>query len=109
MDWPFLIETFAKIIGFTFMVIMPLIAYSTYAERRVCAIMQDRVGPNRVGLPLTIFGAKKDLELLRTHPAARGRSQRTLQGGPHSPAHVRKAFYWMAPAFTAVPAFITFA
>ena len=61
MDAVFLIVSALKIFGFTFLGILPLVAYSTYAERRVCAIIQDRVGPNRVGIPATLFGFKKDL------------------------------------------------
>lgn len=106
MDWPFLITTLVKIVGFTFMVILPIIAYSTYAERRVCAIIQDRVGPNRVGLPLTLFGARKDFGFFGLlQPLADG--LKGLFKEDLTPAHVRKVFYWMAPAFTAVPAFIT--
>ncbi len=57
----FLISTAVKIFTFTFVMILPIIAYSTYAERRVSSIIQDRVGPNRVGIPLTLFGFKKDI------------------------------------------------
>ena len=60
MDWIALIISAAKIVVFTFVITLPIIAYSTYAERRVSALLQDRVGPNRVGIPLTLFGAKKD-------------------------------------------------
>lgn len=106
MDWAFLITTGIKIFGFTFLIIMPLIAYSTYAERRVCAIMQERVGPNRVGLPLTLFGAKKDISFFGLiQPLADG--LKGLFKEDFTPGHVRKAYYWMAPAFTAAPAFIT--
>ncbi len=106
MDWASLLITAVKIIGFTFMVIMPLVAYSTYAERRVAAIIQDRVGPNRVGLPLTLFGARKDLNFFGlVQPLADG--LKGLFKEDLTPAHVRKSFYWLAPAFTVVPAFIT--
>ena len=106
MDWAFIISTAVKIIGFTFVIILPIIAYSTYAERRVSAIIQDRVGPNRVGIPLTLFGFKKDLGLSGLlQPLADG--LKGLFKEDLTPAHVRKVFYWMAPAFTAVPAFIT--
>lgn len=106
MDLLPLIITALKIFGFTFMVLMPLIAYSTYAERRVCAIMQDRVGPNRVGIPATLFGFKKDLKFFGLiQPLADG--LKGLFKEDFTPGHVRKAFYWMAPALTAVPAFIT--
>ncbi len=38
-----------KIIGIVFVVILPMVSYSVYAERRVSALIQDRLGPNRVG------------------------------------------------------------
>ncbi len=60
MDWIEIIISAAKIFTFTFVIMLPLIAYSTYAERRVSAVLQDRVGPNRVGIPLTLFGFKQD-------------------------------------------------
>ena len=56
-----ILTTAVKIVVFTFIFTLPIIAYSTYAERRVSSIIQDRVGPNRVGIPLTLFGAKKDI------------------------------------------------
>ena len=40
--------------------VLPLAAYSTYAERRVSAIIQDRVGPNRSN-PATLLD-QKDLK-----------------------------------------------
>ena len=56
----YLIASVVKIVFFSFLVILPMVAYSVYAERRVSAVMQDRVGPNRTGLPMTLFGFKKD-------------------------------------------------
>jgi len=106
MPWPFLIATAAKIIGFTFVIILPLIAYSTYAERRISAIIQDRVGPNRVGIPLTLFGGSKDLPFFGLlQPVADG--LKGLFKEDLTPAHVRKVFYWMAPALTLVPSLVT--
>ncbi|MES2560434.1 MAG: NADH-quinone oxidoreductase subunit NuoH [Bacteroidota bacterium] len=37
------------LIGIIFMVSLGIAAYSTYAERKVAAFMQDRVGPDRAG------------------------------------------------------------
>ena len=49
-----------KVVTLTFMVVLPLVPISVYFERRFSAIIQDRVGPNRVGIPLTLLGFKKD-------------------------------------------------
>src|ERR1700716_389112 len=38
-----------KTLGLLFAVILPMVSYTVYAERRVSAMIQDRVGPNRVG------------------------------------------------------------
>ena len=106
MDFAFIIASAIKIFGFTFLVVLPLVAYSTYAERRVSAVLQDRVGPNRVGIPATLFGFKKDVKLFGLiQPLADG--VKGLLKEDFTPAHVRKSFYWMAPAFTAAPAFIS--
>ncbi|MEY4246160.1 MAG: hypothetical protein RLZZ245_3745 [Verrucomicrobiota bacterium] len=95
-----------KIIILTFMVVLPLVPLSVYFERRFSAVIQDRVGPNRVGIPLTLFGFKKDFHLFGLiQPVADG--LKLFLKEDFTPAHVRKAFYWMAPALTVVPALIT--
>jgi NADH-quinone oxidoreductase subunit H len=96
----------AKIIGLTFVVVLPLVPLSVYFERRFSAIIQDRVGPNRVGIPLTLFGAKKDFHLFGlVQPIADG--VKLFLKEDFTPSHVRKTFYWLAPALTVVPALIT--
>ena len=106
---PFLIlvlSTAVKIVTFTFVLTLPIIAYSTYAERRVSSIIQDRVGPNRVGIPLTLFGFKKDIPISGLlQPLADG--LKGLLKEDLVPDHVRKFFFTIAPALTAVPAFLT--
>lgn len=95
-----------KIIFFTFLVVLPLVPLSVYFERRFSAIIQDRVGPNRVGIPLTLFGFKKDFHLFGLiQPIADG--LKLFLKEDFTPAHVRKAFYWLAPALTVIPALIT--
>lgn len=95
-----------KIAVLTFMVVLPLVPLSVYFERRFSAIIQDRVGPNRVGIPLTLFGFKKDFHLFGlVQPIADG--LKLFLKEDFTPEHVRKAFYWMAPALTVVPALIT--
>jgi NADH:ubiquinone oxidoreductase subunit H len=96
----------AKIVVLTFMVVLPLVPVSVYFERRFSAVIQDRVGPNRVGIPLTLLGFKKDFHLFGLiQPIADG--LKLFLKEDFTPAHVRKAFYWMAPALTVVPALIT--
>lgn len=95
-----------KVVFFTFLVVLPLVPLSVYFERRFSAIIQDRVGPNRVGIPLTLFGAKKDFHFFGLiQPIADG--LKLFLKEDFTPNHVRKAFYWLAPALTVVPALIT--
>ncbi len=95
-----------KVITFTFLIVLPLVPLSVYFERRFSAIIQDRVGPNRVGIPLTLFGAKKDFHLFGLiQPIADG--LKLFLKEDFTPDHVRKAFFWLAPALTVVPALIT--
>lgn len=76
-------------------VLLPIIAYSVMAERRISAAIQDRIGPNRVGP----FG------LLQ--PLADG--LKFILKEDFTPAHVRKVYFWIAPAITMIPAFMTMA
>jgi NADH-quinone oxidoreductase subunit H len=106
MDLVSLLIIVAKVIGLTFMVVLPLVPISVYFERRFSAIIQDRVGPNRVGVPLTLFGAKKDLSFFGLiQPMADG--VKLFLKEDFTPSHVRKAFYWLAPALTVVPSLVT--
>ncbi|MDX1679989.1 MAG: complex I subunit 1 family protein [Akkermansiaceae bacterium] len=102
---PFII-ILAKVVILTFMVLLPLVPVSVYFERRFSAVIQDRVGPNRVGIPLTLLGFKKDFHFFGlVQPMADG--IKLLLKEDFTPNHVRKVFYWMAPALTVVPALIT--
>ena len=95
-----------KIIVLTFVVVLPLVPLSVYFERRFSAVIQDRVGPNRVGIPLTLLGFKKDFHFFGLiQPIADG--LKLFLKEDFTPNHVRKAFYWLAPALTVVPALIT--
>ena len=93
--------TLLKVIA-VFAVVMPMVAYAVVAERRISAWIQDRVGPNRVGIPFT------NIRLLGLgQPLADG--LKALVKEDFTPAHVRKAFYWMAPALVLVPSFVVLA
>lgn len=78
-----------------FAVLMTIVAYAVYVERRVAAFIQDRVGPNRVGP----FG------LLQ--PLADG--AKLFLKEDFTPAYVRKAYYWLAPAIVMIPSLLTIA
>ena len=109
IDLTFLAISLAKIIVLTFMVILPMVAYTVMAERRGAAIMQDRVGPNRTNLPLTLLGFKKDLSIFGMggllQPMADG--LKFILKEDFTPKHVRTFYFWLAPALTMVPALLT--
>lgn len=95
MDYFFIATSLAKIVGIIFLVILPMVAYSVYAERRVSALIQDRPGPNRVG-PAGLFQPVADIAKL-------------LFKEDFTPANVNTFYYWLAPGLAMVPAIITIA
>lgn len=109
MDIISILIILVKIVALTFVVTLPLVPVSVYFERRFAGVIQDRVGPNRVGIPLTLIGAKKDLQLFGIggliQPIADG--IKLFLKEDFTPAYVRKAFYWLAPALTLAPALIS--
>ena len=111
MDWQFTIFSLLKIIGIIFLVILPLVNITVYGERRVSALMQDRVGPNRVGIPLSLLGFKKDWNLpLGGFPGqAIADALKFLLKEDLTPSHVNKFYYWLAPGLAMVPAIMTIA
>lgn len=76
-------------------VILILAALLVWAERRVSAWMQDRLGPNRVG-PQGLLQPLADLGKFMFKEDV-------------VPRHVNKLMYILAPAISVVPALITFA
>ncbi len=107
----FLIGTsLGKTIFLIFIVVLPMVSYTVYAERRVSALIQDRVGPNRTGFPLTLVGFKKDFS-----PFLGGLGQpvadamKFLLKEDFVPGHVNKIYFWLAPCLAMMPALITLA
>src|SRR5208282_4411185 len=92
-------------------VILGLVSYTVMAERRLSAAIQDRIGPNRVGVPL---GGVNILGLF-TMPKWTwwGLGQplpdalKFMFKEQFTPAHVNKVYYWLAPALAMVPALLT--
>jgi NADH-quinone oxidoreductase subunit H len=95
MDSSFLWISLLKIVGVLFVVILPMVSYSVYAERKVSAFIQDRTGPNRVG-PAGLFQPIADTFKL-------------LLKEDFSPRHVNTFYYWLAPTLAVMPAIITMA
>ncbi len=95
MDYFLISTSLLKIVGILFLVILPMVSYSVYAERRVSAFIQDRRGPNRVG-PAGLFQPIADIFKL-------------LLKEDFSPRHVNTFYYWLAPCLAMMPAIITIA
>ncbi len=75
--------------------IMGAAAYFVLLERRVAAWVQDRRGPNRVGLPLSLFGGK-DLKLFGLgQPIADG--IKMILKEEFTPAQVDRRLFVLAP------------
>ena len=72
---------------------LPMVAYSVYAERRVCALIQDRLGPNRVGFAGLLQPVADGLKFLLKEDV--------------TPGHVRKFYFCLAPVLVLVPAMLT--
>src|SRR5256712_4646866 len=91
----FIVTSLLKIVGILFLVILPMVSYSVYAERRVSAFIQDRRGPNRVG-PAGLFQPIADIFKL-------------LLKEDFTPRTVNTFYYWLAPCLAMMPAIITIA
>ncbi len=109
LDLLALAASVGKIVFLTFLVILPLVSISVYFERRISAVIQDRVGPNRVGVPLTLLGFKKDWQPLGIGGLAQAAADglKFILKEDFVPAHVRTFYYWLAPCLTMVPALLT--
>lgn len=76
-------------------ILLGMVAYAVMIERRVSAFIQDRIGPNRVG-PWGML-----------QPMADG--IKTILKEDFVPGHVRKVFFWLAPAIVFLPGLLTIA
>jgi NADH-quinone oxidoreductase subunit H len=100
----------AKTLFLIFLVVLPMVSYTVYAERRVSALIQDRVGPNRTGFPTSLLGFKNDLQLFLGglgQPVAD--ALKFMLKEEFTPGHVNKLYFWMAPVLAMVPALSTLA
>ena len=95
MDGFYIVTSLLKIVGVIFLVILPMVSYAVYAERRVSALIQDRLGPNRVG-PAGLLQPIAD-------------AAKFIFKEDFTPATVNTFYYWLAPCLAMVPAIITIA
>ncbi len=89
-------------------IILGLVSYTVYAERKVSAFIQDRVGPNRAGIPLTLLGGKKDIPFFGLgQPIAD--AMKLLLKENFIPNSVNKFYYYIAPKLTMIPPILVLA
>jgi NADH-quinone oxidoreductase subunit H len=87
--------------------IMTAAAYFVLLERRMAAWVQDRIGPSRVGAPLSLLGLK-DLRLWGLgQPAADG--LKMIMKEEYTPSHVDRRLYVLAPIVILAAAIATYA
>ena len=100
--WVFLIwTTFLK--SFILLnLVLGLVSVTVFAERRVSAFIQDRVGPNRVGIPMTLLGGKKDIFLWGLGQMIVDPLKLLLKEN-FQPASVNGFYYWLAPKLVMIP------
>jgi len=94
MDYFFLTTSLIKIVALL-AVVLGIMNYAVYAERRISALIQDRVGPNRVG-PAGLLQPIAD-------------AAKFLLKEDFTPGHVNTFYYWLAPCLAMIPAITTLA
>ncbi len=92
--WVFILATVVKML-LIFTIYMVGVAYTTLAERKISAWIQDRHGPNRVG-PWGLFQVLAD-------------GVKNIMKEETMPGDVNKALFVLAPALAFVPALIAWA
>src|SRR5512147_106286 len=94
MDWNFILFSAVKVFA-AFSALMVMVAYVVWVERRLCAAIQDRLGPNRVG-PFGLLQPLAD-------------AVKAFLKEDFTPGHVRKVYYWLAPAIVMIPSILVVA
>ncbi len=103
-EWGLMIFVVAKNVTLIFAIVMPLligVAYLTYAERKIIAAMQIRVGPNRV----TFFG----ISWLRGWGQPIADAVKAMMKEIVIPTGANKFLFILAPILTIAPALAAWA
>jgi NADH-quinone oxidoreductase subunit H len=98
-DWIFILGSAVKT-GAMIGTILFMVSYTVMAERRVCGLIQDRIGPNRVGIPFTnirIWGLGQPI----------ADALKLMLKEDFTPSHVNKLYFTLAPALAMMPSLIT--
>jgi NADH-quinone oxidoreductase subunit H len=91
-------------------IILGLVSYTVMAERKISAAIQDRIGPNRVGMPLggvTIGSFTIPNWKLWGLFQPLADALKFMLKEEFTPAHVNKLYFWLAPAMAMAPALLT--
>lgn len=91
MFWVYLVVKIIVIFG----LVLTIVPYTVLAERRICAWIQDRVGPNRVGFQGLLQPIADGLKLMLKEDML-----------PH---HVHKILFTLAPALVFMPSLMILA
>ncbi|MGH7951141.1 MAG: NADH-quinone oxidoreductase subunit NuoH [Limisphaerales bacterium] len=109
MNWNFIIFSIVKIVV-ALGLLHAIAAYAVLAERKISAWIQDRVGPNRVAPPFMKYIPVLGPALTRMgifQPLADG--LKFMLKEDFTPANVRKAYFWLAPALAVIPSILIIA
>jgi NADH-quinone oxidoreductase subunit H len=91
-------------------VVLGLVSYTVMAERKISAAIQDRIGPNRTGLPLGgVRIGDFEIPVLRLWGLGQPLADalKFMLKEEFTPAGVNKFYFWLAPAMAMVPALLT--
>jgi NADH-quinone oxidoreductase subunit H len=102
--WTSLLKTLFILFG----AVLPIVSLSVFSERKVSAFIQDRVGPNRVGLPTSLLGFRKDLRLAGLGQMIADPIKLLLKEN-FIPASVNKFYFYIAPKLTMIPPLLVLA
>ncbi len=81
-------------IAFCIIILLQVVPMMIWVERRGSALMQNRLGPNRCG-PFGLLQSLAD-------------AIKMLFKEDYTPTHVEKAYFFLAPVISVIPAFMTF-